>query len=67
MNSNWKDAKRMIMMDSSTVLPEDLVASSAVPGKGKEMPTVSLEGGYDADFDGVNYQVIILLFPNENL
>ena len=57
----------MIMMDSSTVLPEDLVASSAVPGKGKEMPTVSLEGGYDADFDGVNYQVIILLFPNENL
>ena len=61
----------MIMMDSSTVLPEDLVASSAVPGKGKEMPTVRLEGGYDADFDGVNYQVIILytstkMFPNYN-
>ena len=48
----------MIMLDSSTILPDDLAASSAVPGKGKDMPAVSLEGGYNADFEGVNYQVI---------
>ena len=49
----------MIMMDSTTILPDDLAASSAVPGKGKDMPAVSLEGGYNADFNGVNYQVVI--------
>ena len=49
----------MMMMDSNTTLPDDLVASTAVPGKGKDMATVSLEGGYDADFGGVTYQVII--------
>ena len=54
-----KDGERMIMLDSSTTLPDDLVASSSVPGKGKDMPTVSLEGGYDADFGGVTYNVII--------
>ena len=48
----------MIMLDSSTILPDDLTTSSAVPGMGKDMPAVSLEGGYNADFDGVNYQVI---------
>ena len=47
----------MIMLDSSTILPGDLTASKAVPGKGKAMPAVSLEGGYNADFNGVNYQV----------
>ena len=47
-----------MMLDSNTTLPDDLVASSAVPGKGKDMATVSLEGGYDADFGGVTYQVI---------
>ena len=64
MNDNYifpgQEGERMIMLDSSTNLPEDLVASSAVPGLGKDrMPTVSLEGGYYADFDGVNYQVFI--------
>ena len=49
----------MMMMDSNTTLPDDLVASTAVPGKGKDMATISLEGGYDADFGGVTYQVII--------
>lgn len=49
----------MIMLDSSTVLPDDLVASSSVPGQGKDMPVVSLDGGYDADFGGVTYNVII--------
>ena len=49
----------MIMLDSSTTLPDDLVASSSVPGKGRDMPTVSLDGGYDADFGGVTYNVII--------
>ena len=56
-----KDGKRMMMLDASTILPEDLVASSPVPGQGKEMPSVNLEGGYNADFDGVNYQVIMFL------
>ena len=45
----------MIMLDNTT-LPDDLVASSVVPGKGKDMATVSLEGGYDANFGGVTYQ-----------
>ena len=54
-----QDGERMIMLDSSTTLPEDLVASSSVPGKGRDMPTVSLDGGYDADFGGVTFNVII--------
>ena len=49
----------MIMLDSNTTFPDDLVASSSVPGKGRDMPTVSLDGGYDADFGGVTYNVII--------
>ena len=58
-DSNCKDGKRMIMLDSSTTLPDDLVASSTVPGKGKDMDPVELDGGYAADFGGVNYKVII--------
>ena len=54
-----QDGERMIMLDSSTTLPDDLVASSSVPGKGRDMPTVSLDGGYDADFGGVTFNVII--------
>ena len=54
----------MIMLDSSTTLPDDLVASSAVPGQGKDsLTTVSLEGGYDADFGGVKYHVSVQYLP----
>ena len=54
-----KDGVRMIMLNSTFPLPDDLVPSAAVPGKGRDMPTVSLEGGYTANFDGVSYQVNI--------
>ena len=49
----------MIMLDSNTTVPDDLETSSAVPGAGKDMAPVTLEGGYAADFGGVTYQVII--------
>lgn len=58
-----KDGVRMIMLNSSFPLPNDLVASEAVPGKGRTMSPVSLEGGYEADFDGVTYQVDMRHLP----
>ena len=51
-----KDGVRMIMLNSTYPLPDDLVVSTAVPGKARTMPTISLEGGYEANFDGVTYQ-----------
>ena len=53
-----KDGKRMIMMESAFVLPDDIETPLPLPGLGSaELSPVEIPGGYTADFYGISYKV----------
>ena len=53
-----KDGKRMIMMESAFVLPDDIENPLPLPGLGSaELSPVEIPGGYTADFYGISYKV----------
>ena len=54
-----KDGRRMIMMDSNFVLPDDIESPLPIPGLGKnELTAQEIPGGYTADFFGIYYKVL---------
>ena len=53
-----KDGKRMVMMESDFVLPDDIETPLPLPGLGSaELSPVEIPGGYIADFYGISYKV----------
>ena len=57
-----KDGKRMVMMESDFVLPDDIETPLPLPGLGSaELSPVEIPGGYTADFYGISYKVEICI------